>query len=57
MKSSQIPDEPSERIACSRPSQELKSPITLTARADGAHTANAVPRTPSCSTTCAPRRS
>ena len=34
---------PIERIACRRPSQELKSPTTLTARAAGAHTANAVP--------------
>ena len=38
-----MPPEPSERIACSRPSQELKSPTTLTARAAGAQTANAVP--------------
>ena len=42
-----MPDEPSVRIACRRPSQELKSPTTLTARAAGAHTANAVPGTPS----------
>ena len=32
MKISQIPDPPSTRIACRRPSQELKSPTTLTAR-------------------------
>ncbi len=30
MKSSQIPDEPSERIGCRRPSHELKSPTTAT---------------------------
>ena len=32
-------------MGCSRPSQELKSPLTRTARADGAHTANEVPLT------------
>src|SRR6202020_2979816 len=31
--SSQTPVEPSERMGCSRPSHELKSPTTLTARA------------------------
>ena len=35
----------------------MKSPTTDTARADGAQTANAVPRTPSSSRTCAPSRS
>jgi hypothetical protein len=54
MKISQIPELPSERIGCSRPSQELKSPTTLTERADGAQTENAVPCTPSSSRTCAP---
>ncbi len=49
-----MPVEPSERIACSRPSQELKSPTIDTARALGAHTANDVPVTPSASSTCAP---
>ena len=39
------------------PSQTLKSPTTPTARADGAHTANAVPATPSTSRTCAPSTS
>ena len=43
MNSSQMPAEPSERIGCSRPSQELKSPTTLTDRAFGAQTANATP--------------
>ena len=37
------PDAPSERIWCRRPSQLLKSPTTLTERAFGAQTANAVP--------------
>ena len=49
-----MPLDPSERIACRRPSQELKSPTTLTARADGAQTANAVPVMPSISRTWAP---
>ena len=44
-----MPEAPSERIGCSRPSQLLKSPTTLTARAFGAQTANAVPATPSTS--------
>ena len=52
-----LPSAPSERIGCSRPSQKLKSPTTLTERAFGAHTANAVPATPSISRTCAPSRS
>jgi len=55
--SSQIPDVPSERIGCRRPSQELKSPTTETERAFGAQTAKAVPRTPSSSRTWAPSRS
>src|SRR5579875_3277138 len=45
MNSSQIPPEPKERIGWIRPSHELKSPTTLTARAAGAQTANAVPAT------------
>ena len=49
-----MPLEPSERIGCSRPSQELKSPTIETERALGAQTANAVPCTPWCSITCAP---
>ena len=62
MNSSQMPLAPSERIGCSRPSHELKSPTTETERADGAHTANAVPVTVSadpipCSETCAPSSS
>ena len=44
---SQIPDPPSARIMCRRPSQKLKSPTTETERAAGAHTANDVPDTPS----------
>ena len=39
----------------SRPSQELKSPTTRTPRALGAHTANAVPATPSWTRGWAPR--
>ena len=54
MKSSQIPDAPSERIGCRRPSHELKSPTTEAERADGAHTAKATPVAPSISATCAP---
>ena len=42
------------RIGFRRPSHELKSPTTETERALGAQTANAVPRTPWCSITCAP---
>ena len=42
------------RIGCIRPSQKLKSPTTDTALADGAHTENAVPGTPSISLTWAP---
>jgi hypothetical protein len=54
MNSSQIPDAPSERIGCRRPSHELKSPTTETERALGAHTAKATPVTPSSSIRCAP---
>ena len=36
---------PSWRIGCSRPSQELKSALSRTPRALGAHTAKAVPLT------------
>ena len=49
-----MPDAPSERIGCRRPSHELKSPTTETERADGAHTAKATPVAPSISATCAP---
>ena len=55
--SSQSPDEPSERIGFSRPSQPLKSPTTLTEAAFGAQTANATPATPFSSRGCAPSRS
>ena len=41
--SSQMPDEPSWRMGCSRPSQLLKSPLIRTPLADGAHTAKEVP--------------
>ena len=44
-----MPDAPSERIGCRRPSQELKSPTTEAERADGAHTAKATPVAPSIS--------
>src|SRR5690606_41033549 len=43
--SSQTPLSPSERIDVARPSQPLKSPMTRTARAFGAQTANEVPTT------------
>src|SRR6185437_14972755 len=43
--SSHTPDEPSERIGRARPDQCSKSPVTRTARALGAHTANDVPVT------------
>src|ERR1700712_367772 len=45
MKSSQTPDEPSERIGVPAPDQWSKSPVTRTPRALGAHTANEVPVT------------
>ena len=48
MNSSQMPEEPSSRMAWVRPFQPLKSPTTRTACAFGAHTVNAVP------TTCSP---
>ena len=44
-KSSHTPDEPIIRIGWIRPSQSLKSPMTRTALARGAHTANETPRT------------
>ena len=44
--SSQMPEAPSERIGCRRPSQLLKSPTTLTRGRSGAQTANVVPATP-----------
>jgi len=43
--SSHTPVEPSDRIGWAAPSQWLKSPMTLTPRALGAHTANDVPVT------------
>ncbi len=43
--SSQMPEVPIWRIGCSRPSQSLKSPLTRTPRAWGAHTAKEVPVT------------
>src|SRR6266508_3171226 len=55
--SSQTPEEPSTRIGFRRPSQRLKSPTTRTARALGAHTAKAVPATPSSTVGWAPSRS
>ena len=47
MNISQMPDAPRERIGCSRPSQPLKSPTTLTERAFGAQTAKETPAMPS----------
>ena len=52
-----MPEEPSERIGCTRPSHPFQSPTTLTDRAEGAHTANATPAVPSISRRWAPRRS
>ena len=43
MKISQTPDGTSSRIGWTRPSQPLKSPITLTRSAFGAHTAKCTP--------------
>ena len=43
--SSHTPEEPISRIGWIRPSQSLKSPMTRTALARGAHTANDTPRT------------
>ena len=43
MKISQMPFGISSRIACTRPSHPLKSPITLTRSALGAHTAKCTP--------------
>ena len=43
MKSSQMPEEPRERMGWTRPSQRLKSPTTLTRRALGAQTAKCTP--------------
>src|SRR4029077_13287943 len=56
-KSSQIPEAPSERIGCRRPSHEVKSPTTETDRALGAQTANAAPAEPSILRTWAPSSS
>src|SRR4051812_24952142 len=44
--SSHTPDDPSERIGWTRPSQKFQSPTMRTALALGAHTANDVPSTP-----------
>ncbi len=55
MNSSQTPLPPIDRIAWPWPSQPLKSPVTRTARASGAHTVKATPRDPSIVRTCAPR--
>ena len=38
-----MPESRASASGAARPSHELKSPTTLTARADGAQTANAVP--------------
>ena len=45
MKISHTPDEPSVRMACRLPSQPLKSPMTRTDLALGAHTAKLTPLT------------
>ena len=42
-KISQTPDGTSSRIGCTRPSQPLKSPMTLTRSAFGAQTAKCTP--------------
>ena len=47
VQSSKTPELPTRRIGKSRPSHRQKSPTTLTRRAFGAQTANAVPSTPS----------
>ena len=47
MKISHTPDGTSLRIGCTRPSQRLKSPMTLTRCAFGAQTAKCTPVTPS----------
>ncbi len=57
MKISHTPLAPSERIGSVRSSQPLVSLTSDTPRASGAHTANAVPRTPWWSMTRAPSRS
>ena len=54
MKISQTPDGTSLRIGCTRPSQRLKSPMTLTRCALGAHTAKCTPVTPPTVITCEP---
>ena len=46
MNSSHTPDEPSERMGWTRPSQKFQSPTTRTAWALGAHTANDTPGQP-----------
>ena len=52
--SSHTPAEPRDRIGCACPSQKLKSPMTRTPRALGAHTAKDVPVTSPKLRTCAP---
>ena len=54
MKISQTPAGTSSRIACTRPSQPLKSPITLTRSAFGAHTAKCTPVVEPIVIRCAP---
>ena len=49
-----MPDSPKRRIWCLRASQELKSPITLTLLAFGAHTPKSTPLTPFISIKFAP---
>src|SRR5262245_15011101 len=52
-----MPEWPRWRSGWARGSHPLKSPMTETASAPGAQTANAVPAGPSCRTMCAPSRS
>ena len=54
MNSSQMPDGTRLCIWCTRPSQPLKSPTTLTLSALGAQTAKFTPATPSIAWSCAP---
>ena len=53
-KISHTPLEPSARIGCTRPSQPLKSPTTLTRWALGAQTAKWTPSAPPMRSGCAP---
>ena len=54
MKISQTPAGTSSRIGCTRPSQPLKSPTTLTRSAFGAHTAKCTPVVDPTRMRCAP---